>query len=318
MTDRASQRLYMLSFDHRGSFKKGLMGIAGVPSREEHRRISQLKMLIYEGFTRAIAGGVRREVCGMLIDEEFGADIARLARREHFTLAMPVERSGREEFDFEFGEDFAEHVEAFDPDLAKVLVRYNPDGDAELNRRQTARLERLSRWLHANGRRFLFELLIAATAEQLDELGGDQDAYDRDLRPELVVRTLAELQHAGVEPDIWKIEGLEAREDCERAVAQARAGGRDGVSCVVLGRGANLDRVAHWLTVAAPVDGYVGFAVGRTIWLDALRERLAGRLERDAAIEQIAANYRQMIDVYVSAAAGTSSEGPALAGKGTR
>jgi myo-inositol catabolism protein IolC len=318
MTERASQRLHMLSFDHRGSFEKGLMEIAGIPTQEQRQRISQLKTLIYEGFTRAIARGAPREACGLLIDEEFGTDIARSARRQHFTLAMPVERSGQEEFDFEFGEDFAEHVEAFDPDLAKVLVRYNPDGDAELNRRQTVRLERLSRWLHANGRRLLFELLIAATAEQLDQVGGAQDAYDRDLRPELVVRTLAELQHAGVEPDIWKIEGLEAREDCERAVAQARAGGRDGVSCVVLGRGADLDRVAHWLTVAAPVDGYQGFAVGRTIWLDALSEHLAGRLERDAAIEQIAANYRQMIDVYVSAAAGTSSEGPALTGKGTR
>ncbi len=176
----------------------------------------------------------------------------------------------------------------------------------------------MSGWLRANDRKFLFELLVPATADQLEHAGGDQDAYDRELRPELVVRTLAELQDAGVEPDIWKIEGLEAREDCERMVAQARAGGRDQVTCVVLGRGANLDRVAHWLQVGAPVPGYVGFAIGRTIWLDALTEHVAGRLERDAAIDQIAGNYRQMIDVYVSASAATAPDGPARAGQGTR
>src|SRR6185437_8538405 len=246
--------------------------------------------LIYDGFTRAIEDGAPRDSCGLLVDEEFGTDVASAARRGHVTLAMPVERSGQEEFDFAFGEDFAAHIETFDPQLAKVLVRYNPDGDAELNRRQAARLKRLSGWLHANGRQFLFELLVVPTAEQLEHVGGDQSAYDRALRPDLVVRALAELQDAGVEPDIWKIEGLEAREDCERALSQARAGGRDDVSCVVLGRGADLDRVAHWLSVAAPVEGYIGFAVGRTIWLDVLSEHLAGRLARDAAAERIAAN----------------------------
>ena len=302
MTASEPQRLYILSFDHRGSFKKGLMGIAGEPTGHERERISELKALIYDGFARAIVEGAPRQSCGVLIDEEFGGDIAHAARGGGFTLAMPVERSGEEEFDFEFGEEFAEHIEAFDPDFAKVLVRYNPDGDAELNRRQAKRLARLSGWLHAHDRRFLFELLVPATAAQLDQVAGDTDAFDRDLRGALVVRTLAELQDAGVEPDIWKIEGLEAREDCERVVDQAQAGERKDVRCVVLGRGADLARVSHWLKVAAPVTGFVGLAIGRTIWLEALSEHQAGRLEREAAITQIAANYRQMIDVYADAA----------------
>ncbi|MEO8967384.1 MAG: DUF2090 domain-containing protein, partial [Solirubrobacteraceae bacterium] len=155
-------------------------------------------------------------------------------------------------------------------------------------------------------RKFLFELLVPATAAQLEQVAGDQDAYDRDLRPALVVGTLEQLQAAGVEPHIWKIEGLEVRADCERVVAQAQAGGREDVRCVLLGRGADLARVAHWLKIAAPVKGYIGLAIGRTIWLEALTEHLAGRLERDAAITQIAANYRQMIDTY--AAAGTALE----------
>jgi myo-inositol catabolism protein IolC len=317
MSSRAAERLYILSFDHRGSFKKGLMGITGESSSEERERISELKTLIYDGFTRAIADGAPRDSCGVLVDEEFGADIACSARREGFRLAMPVERSGQDEFDFEFDEQFAEHIEAFDPDFAKVLVRYNPDGDGQLNRRQAKRLARLSDWLHAHDRKFLFELLVPGTAAQLAQVAGDKDVYDRDLRPALVVRTLAELQDAGVEPDIWKIEGLEAREDCERVVDQAQAGGRKDVRCVVLGRGADLGRVAHWLKVAAPVSGYVGLAIGRTIWLEALSEHQAGRLEREAAITQVAANYRQMIDVYADAAV-SAREHSAHAAHGVR
>jgi myo-inositol catabolism protein IolC len=301
-----AQSLFMLSFDHRGSFKHEVMGIVSDPTERERIRVSGLKMLIYEGLRRAIAEGAPGESCGLLVDEEFGAAIAHSARGEGLTLAMPVERSGQDEFDFEYGEEFGEHVEMFDPDFVKVLVRYNPEGDAKLNRRQTARLVRLSEWLGARNRDLLFELLVPATADQRERAGGEEDAYDRDLRPDLVVRAIAQLQDAGVEPSIWKIEGMEAREDCERAVERAQMGGRDHVRCVVLGRGASLDHVAHWLQEAAPVNGYVGFAIGRTIWLEALSQHVAGRLASDAAIGEIAANYRRMIDVYTSAAVGTS------------
>src|SRR5215211_1091354 len=159
------------------------MGIAGEPTSEERERISELKALIYDGFERAIADGAPRQSCGVLVDEEFGAGIAGSARAKGVSLAMPVERSGQDEFDFEFGEEFAEHIAAFDPDFAKVLVRYNPAGDAELNRRQAKRLARLSEWLHAHNRKFLFELLVPATVTQLDQVAGDQHVYDRDVRP---------------------------------------------------------------------------------------------------------------------------------------
>jgi myo-inositol catabolism protein IolC len=302
------QPLYMLSFDHRGSFKHELLGIDGEPTEQERIRVSSLKTLIYEGLRRAIAEGAPRERCGLLVDEEFGADIARSARGERLALAMPVERSGQDEFDFEYGETFGAHVEMFDPDFAKVLVRYNPEGDARLNRRQTARLVYLSQWLAARSRALLFELLVPATANQRNRVGGDVRAYDRDLRPDLVVRAIAQLQDAGVEPSIWKIEGMEAREDCEKIIEQAQTGGRDHVRCVVLGRGASLDQVAHWLQEAAPVTGYVGFAIGRTIWLEALSQHVSGRRTSDEAIEEIATNYRRMIDVYASAAAAGTSQ----------
>ena len=177
-------------------------------------------------------------VCGVLVDEEFGTAVARRAKEAGVPLAVPVERSGQDEFEFQFEADFARHIEDFNPTFAKVLVRYNPEGDAELNHRQSERLATLSAWLRENQRKFLFELLIPATTAQLNRFDGHQDDYDRLLRPDLVVEVVRRMQAAGVEPDVWKIEGLDRPEDCARFVTQTRIGGRDGVACIVLGRGA--------------------------------------------------------------------------------
>ncbi len=293
--------LFILAFDHRGSFSKGLFGLKVDPTPEEMERIIDSKRVIYDGLQRAVASGAGGEDAGMLVDEQFGADVAREGRAAGLVLAMPVEKSGQSEFDFEYGDEFGKHIEDFDPKFSKVLVRYNPEGEAELNKRQAVRLAELSAWLRDNDRRFLFELLVPAEPGQLERVGGDQARYDVEIRPDLVVRTIAEMQGEGVDPDVWKIEGLERREDAERVAAQARADGRDGVACVVLGRGANAAAVEHWLSVGATVPGFVGFAVGRTIWWDALGDLLSGAAERDEAVERIASNYSGMVDTFESA-----------------
>jgi myo-inositol catabolism protein IolC len=290
--------LYILAFDHRGSFQKKMLGIEGSPSPEDRERISDAKRVIFEGFQRAIAEGAPKDAAGILVDEEFGGDIARTAKGEGLVLAMPVEKSGQDEFEFEYGPAFGEHILDFDPTFTKVLVRYNPEGDAGMNDRQSARLKELSDWLHGKGRRFLFELLVAAEPAQLEAVGGDAHRFDTEVRPGLMVEAIRQLQDRGIEADIWKIEGLDKREDCERVSAQARSGGRDGVACVVLGRGANDDAVVHWLRMGSGVPGYIGFAIGRTIWWDALKAYLAGDTDRDTAAKTISESYRRMIEVY--------------------
>ena len=290
--------LYILAFDHRGSFQKKFFGVAGTPTAEDTARISDAKTVIFEGLLRAL-DDVGLEAAGVLVDEQFGADIARKAKAEGLTLAMPVEKSGQEEFDFEYGDEFGSHVEEFDPTFTKVLVRYNPEGDAEMNARQAARLERLSDWLHQRNRRFLFELLVPAEQHQLDAVGGDAKAYDRDVRPGLMRGAIAQLQDAGVEPDIWKIEGIDKREDCEAISAQCRSGsGREDVACVVLGRGADDSAVDHWLRMGSGVPGYIGFAIGRTIWWDPLKSYVDGSSGRGDAAGAIGANYRRFVEVY--------------------
>ena len=299
-------KLYILAFDHRGSFIKRF-GIEGDPTPEEIQRLADGKHLIFEGIEAALERGADPSVTGALVDEQFGgpANVPEQAKARGIKLAMPVEKSGQKEFDFEYGEDFGDHIERYDPDFSKVLVRYNPDGDAEMNQRQAERLRRLSEWLHEHDRRFLFELLVPAEEAQLASVDGDADRYDAELRPELMRRAIAELQEAGVEADIWKIEGVDARADCERIAAQCRAGGRDGVVCVVLGRGADDDKVDHWLRQAAPVEAYVGFAIGRSIWGDPLAGFIDGSLSREDAATQVADNYLRFIEVYTSAEAAT-------------
>jgi myo-inositol catabolism protein IolC len=212
--------LYILPFDHRGSFETKMFGWHGDLTAAQTAEIAAAKEVIYDGFKAAVEAGVPREKAGILVDEQFGASILRDAAARGYTIACPAEKSGQEEFDFEYGEEFAKHIEAFHPTFCKVLVRYNPEGDQALNRRQAERLKRLSEYLYANSRSgFIFELLVPAEKSQLDLVNGDMKAYDVKLRPRLMVRAILELRDAGVEPDVWKVEGLDHSEDCDRIVA---------------------------------------------------------------------------------------------------
>jgi myo-inositol catabolism protein IolC len=297
------QTLYILAFDHRGSFQKKFFGIEGEPDAEQTAIIADAKHLIFEGMLQAVAGGADASISGVLVDEQFGSTVPSEARERGLKLAMPAERSGQSMFDFQYGDDFGEHIERFDPDFTKVLVRYNPEGDAEGNRDQLGKLKRLSDWLKAHQRRFLFELLVPAEDAQLQAVGGDADRYDSELRPPLMRRAIAEIQDAGIEVDVWKIEGVDQRSDCEMLVAQARTGGREGVACVVLGRGADDAKVDNWLTQAAPVDGFIGFAIGRSIWWDPLKAYVDGKIERSTGAQRIAENYLRFVAVYERAKA---------------
>jgi 5-dehydro-2-deoxygluconokinase len=282
-----------------------MFGWKGELSTDQTAQIAAAKQIIYEGFQEALAKGAPKEKGGILVDEQFGEAILRDAAEKGFTFACPAEKSGQEEFDFEYGEDFAAHIEAIHPTFCKVLVRYNPESDPELNRRQAERLKRLSDYLQsANRSLFMFELLVPAEKAQLDKVGGDKKVYDRDLRPALMEQTIKDLQDAGVEPDVWKIEGLDRREDCEKMVATARAGGRDAVGCIILGRGEDDQKVREWLTTAAAVPGFIGFAVGRTDFWDPLVAWRDKKISRESAVTEIAMRYREFVDAFEAAAAG--------------
>jgi myo-inositol catabolism protein IolC len=299
------QPLYILPFDHRGSFQKKMFGWDGALSPQQTQEIAAAKRVIYDAFIEAVRAGIPKEKAGILVDEQFGAAILRDANADGFSTSCPAEKSGQDEFDFEYGEDFQAHIEAFQPTFCKVLVRYNPQSDQDLNRRQAARLRRLSEYLRSDESRsrFMFEILVPAEKAQLERFHGDKKAYDLELRPRLMAETIEQLQDAGVEPDVWKIEGLERQEDCERVVAAARRGGRQRVGCIILGRGENDQKVRDWLRTAATVDGFIGFAVGRTSFWDPLVQMRAKQITREAAVAEIARRYREFVDIFENARA---------------
>src|SRR5438445_8322065 len=297
--------LYVLPFDHRGSFQTRMFGWKGRLTSEQTGEIAAAKRVIYDGFTAAVAAGVPRDKGGILVDEQFGASILRDAEAHGYVTACPAEKSGQEEFDFEYGEYFTDHIEVVRPTFCKVLVRYNPQGDPALNRRQADRLKRLSWYLRNKSRsRFMFELLVPAEQGQLDRLGGDTKAYDLELRPRLMVQAIQQLQDAQIEPDIWKVEGLDRLEDCERVVATARRGGRDTVGCIVLGRGEDAKKVRDWLAAAAGVPGFIGFAVGRTVFWDPLVAWRAKKTTREAAVAEVARPYKEVVGLFGRARGG--------------
>jgi myo-inositol catabolism protein IolC len=298
MSPGYTRPLYLLPFDHRHSYVTGMFNLNPPLTAEQHEAIADSKRIIYDGFRHAVATTVPMASAAILVDEEFGADVLRDAVRSGFVTALSTEKSGSNEFEFEFGAAFAEHIEAFAPTFAKVLVRYNPEGDAALNRRQTAQLKQLSDYCRSSARLFMFELLVPATQAQMDRVQADQQTFDLRIRPELTRQTIRTLQDAGVEPDVWKIEGLDRREDCERVVDMARRDGRHDVGCIVLGRGADEKRVAGWLETAASVPGFIGFAIGRTTFWDAVADYEAHRTSRQEAVSRVAHRYGQWAAIF--------------------
>jgi myo-inositol catabolism protein IolC len=303
MTIGYNSTLYILPYDHRSSFEKGLFGWSGTLSAEQTERIAKSKEVIYDAFKLALSKGLPKARAAILVDEQFGAAILRDAAKNGFITAMPAEKSGLAEFQFEYGDDWIVHIEAFKPTFVKVLVRYNPEDDEALNRRQAARLKQLADYCHSNGHYFLFELLVPSTHEQMDRLDGDQHLYDVDLRPSLVIGAIKELQEGGVEPDVWKIEGLDHRADCIKVAEIARRDGRDTVGCIILGRGANDKKVEEWLHNAAGVPGFIGFAVGRTSFWEPLVALRNGKMPRAQAVEAIAQRYLEWVAVFEQPAA---------------
>jgi myo-inositol catabolism protein IolC len=295
----AAQPLFILAMDHRDSFGRTLFGVTGTPTGQQLADMRSAKSLIFSAAERLSGTDIGGGQLGILVDEQLGADVARRAKAAGFVLAMPAEVSGADRFRFEFGDDFAQHIEAFDPDWVKVLVRFNPADPADLQQDQITGLRRLGDWIDTHRRRWMIELLVPPTREQLTA-HEDQAMFDKHERPSLTVQVITTLTQAGIRPRIWKLEGYETAEGAELVLAAVRSTD-PGASCIVLGRNAPQRQVDHWLDVAAPLQGYVGFAIGRSIWDQPLADLLAGRSDQDATETEISERYAGFIRRYLEA-----------------
>jgi myo-inositol catabolism protein IolC len=288
---RHDDPLFILAMDHRESFGRTLFEVKhDDPDQAQVEAMRSAKLLIFQGLQVAQPKVTSGRI-GVLVDERYGQEVidAVKSNADPMVLAVPVEASGHDWFTLEWGDQWLEHVESVKPDYAKVLVRDNPGFDAAQRDAQLTSLAQVSAGLRTVGVPLLYELLVPATDAQLAQAGHDAGVYDHDLRPGLVTQVIADNQAHGVEPTLWKVEGLETVEAAQQVAAQAKAGGRTA-DLIVLGRDAPAERLDHWLEVASQVDAFVGFAIGRSIWEDVL-----SRYEAFGATESAAVNARREI-----------------------
>ncbi len=302
MTNESDRVLLILADDHRDSLEKQLYALTAPPTPVEAARIAADKLIVYQALLDATASLPARAQAGILIDEQYGADVAVLAQASGgvVNLSMPIEASGKEWFEFAYGDDWRTHAEFFSTDHAKVLIRDNPGLPSDERLAQAGRLAEVSEWASKANRELIVELLVPATDRDLASVGEDRKRYDDELRPRLTLESITYLQDHGADPAIWKIEGMDTTADATAVAELARRDGRRA-GWIVLGRHGGVEDLDRWLRVAAPIAGYVGFAIGRSIWWDALSDLLANRIDADAARKQIAANYLGYATAYLAA-----------------
>jgi myo-inositol catabolism protein IolC len=294
-----TKALFILPFDHRSSFEMDLFGISKrAPTTDEFAKICDYKKIIYEGFKMAVASGVAKNSAGILVDEEFGNEILMDARANGYITACSVEKSGQSELKFEYGSNFGVHILKTRPDYVKVLVRYDAGGEVAMNDRQAGLLNTLSNFCIQNNVKLIIELIIPLTSAQNDE----------EMKPKLMIAAIKELQEKGSEPSIWKVEGVLSMDACVKIAAQARSGARDQVCLIVLGGGKDKKLIEQMLTSAAKVPGYIGFAIGRTIWEAPLQKVKENLLLPEEASTEIAGNFKSFCDLWMDCSRTTTRE----------
>ena len=298
-TDRA---LLILADDHRDSLEKELYKLTAPPTPEQAARIRADKMLVYEALVQVTGQLPEAAQPGILVDEEYGADVAKLAQASNgrINLSMPIEASGKDWFEFAYGDEWRVHADHFATNHAKVLIRDNPALAVADRLQQAERLKVVSVWAAETDHNLIVELLVPATEDDLKSVGGDKKRYDDELRPKLTLSVIEFLQDHGADPALWKVEGMDRPEDAAAVADIAKRDGRTA-DCIVLGRHSSRDDLDRWLEVAAPLPGYVGFAIGRSIWWDPLTDHLAGTIDADTTRNQIAANYLAYAKDYLAA-----------------
>jgi myo-inositol catabolism protein IolC len=290
--------IFALAFDHRNSLRRDFMHLTGQPAPEQHATMVAAKGVVTDALIEA-APQVSPDTPVLLIDHEYGGQFVPRAQAAGISVAMPVEESGQAELRFLADGHPERIIDACNPDYVKVLIRYNPAGDTAMNARQRGRLRELSDWLEGRPEQLMLELLVPPEPAQLAAVADDQSRFDRETRAGLTAAAIDQIAGDGLRPALWKIEGPESLQDAARIAEAVRSANPDA-GCLVLGRGADGAAVRRWLAIAAATDGFTGFAVGRTIWWDALKG-FAGGGDAGAAVYAVTARYLDLVRYYRAA-----------------
>ncbi len=285
------KQLIILPFDHRASFYREILKIKNQPNSKDKKKVIELKNIIYQGLLQ-----VKKQypdVLGfsLLVDEEHGDKILKSAKKNGVIRILTTEKSGQTIFDFEYGNNFSEHINKYQPEYAKVLVRYNPQNKTD-NIIQLKRLKKLSAFCQKNKIGFLFELLVPPTEKDL-KIAGSKKNYDQGLRIIRTVQAINEIKKI-LRVSVWKLEGFNTSgwEKITKAV------GNQG-KIVILGRGETPKVVKHWLSDGAKFPQTIGFAIGRTIFENPLKQYVVGKLNQKQTIDKIARNLSFYLNIWL-------------------
>ncbi|MFA5188868.1 MAG: DUF2090 domain-containing protein [Patescibacteria group bacterium] len=285
------KQLYILPFDHRATFATGLFGFKEPLTKAQHNKVKEAKEMIWQAFKAVWSKSKSKEALGVLVDEEFGTEILRSAKKFGAVTILTTEKSGQNVFDFEYGSTFGAHILKFKPDYAKVLVRYNPINKKD-NQIQLKRLKVLNDFCKRKKIGFLFELLVPSEPAQLKKY---KKSYDLKARPALTCQAIKEIRAFGVKPDIWKLEAMYKDSDWQKIIKLI---GKDE-KIIVLGRAGSKELVSQWLKTADKFKEIIGFAVGRTIFYGPLERWRDKKINKQKAIGLIAKNFMYFIELWV-------------------
>ena len=296
----ARSDISMLAFDHRTSAAKKLFGASAL-SPGDASSLAEAKTLIAESALSAVPHIGSESEVSILADPEYGLGAVAKAHEAGTPVALALERSGLRELSLLDGELLAAALDGTAPvRWGKVLVRWNP-GDSE--GRKTANLQALesARTLcQSKGMEFLLELIVPATPADMELVGDSEDRFQRELLRFRLPEAIWELTHQLGPPHLWKIQGVESPAVCQ-AVAEAAT--QDGATprIVVLGAAADPAQISRWFHSSAAASAYCGFAIGRSIWENPIRNWLLGHAGRKQTKQLIASNFLQHVDDYVIA-----------------
>lgn len=270
---------FILPFDHRSGLAKEIMETAYPFSPADRVRAQELKQIIYEGFLEVYGDGHGSDVLGVLIDEETGARILHDTHAKGIMHMLTLEASGEPALRLQYGEQSSQRLRVLGASLGKVLLRFSEK--PQKNDRQLQTLQTLHAQLARAGQRLLIELLSTGSVEE---------------REDFLLHTIATAEEMGIVPEFWKVEGLASEDAWKRVrrVLNASSG------LLLLGRGEDRASVEEMIRVAAKSGTVDGFAIGRTLFANELREVVAGKKKRATAVQTIADNFRSMITLWKS------------------
>ncbi len=270
--------LFILPFDHR-SFFVNLLGFNKKVDKNGKQTISNIKKVIYDGFLYAYKNSKFKQFMGVLIDECYGENIIRDAKKKKIILSVSTEKSGQDVFDFEYGKDFKKHILKFKPSFVKILIRYDYK---KSNKIQLEKMKILYDFCKKNKFDLLLELLTPNTKN----------------KSFFTERAVSEILSYKIFPEIWKIEGYEKKSDWSKIIKSIKIYSNNP-KIIMLGRGESKEMLKKWIKSAKGFKEIIGFAVGRTIFLEPIKDFYKNKITRDVAIKRIGKNYLDIINLWI-------------------